>query len=331
MGLIEKTADELRGAKQKECLERLELEDINFRFAVESSLELPGQAIKGLRLLTAAERFIEVRGLFKDARDHFAKLLAHPETANRDSVRAQALAAAGRLSWIADDMPAMAAFHTEALEIYRELKDQTGVALALADLGFHAMDAGDIPRARAWLDEASELATTLHEPRLTAHIQHVRAGLVAGDGDFEKAFDLEDESLGIYRKLGDTWQCIISSWAIGVNATALQRFDIARRHLAECLQVGLDLGNRWGTSYPLDAFAYLAVAEGKFGRAARLFGASEAQRTRSGLVPQAADHPALRAVLAAAPDFHGPAIDAARHEGRTLSLESAVALALAPD
>ena len=35
-------------------------------------------------------------------------------------------------------------------------------------------------------------------------------------------------------------------------------------------------------------------------RAARLFGAAEAHRTRSGVVPSIADHPALRAIRAAA-------------------------------
>jgi len=103
---------------------------------------------------------------------------------------------------------------------------------------------------------------------------------------------------------------------------------VARTHLGECLQVGLDLGNRWGASYPLEALAVLAVAERQYDRAARLFGAADAQRTRSGLVPQAADHPALRAILAAAPDFTGPAIEAARREGRMLGLDAATALAL---
>jgi hypothetical protein len=115
---------------------------------------------------------------------------------------------------------------------------------------------------------------------------------------------------------------------VGINAAVQGHFDVAHAHLGECLQVGLDLGNRWGASYPLEAFAVLAVAEREYDRAARLYGAAEAQRMRSGLVPQSSDHPAIRAILAAAPDFTGPAIEAARREGRMLSLEAATALAL---
>jgi predicted ATPase/class 3 adenylate cyclase len=323
----EKIVPLLRGPQQKDWLERVEFEEINVRFALETSLEVPGQVVKGLRLATAAQRFVEVRGLFKQAREHFAKLLAHEDVAAHDAIRARALAAAGRLAWVADDMPATFALHTEALEVFQELGDTRGVAQALADLGYYAFDAADLPRAQELLDKAAALAGPLSDSRLTAHVQHIRGVLAAAAGDFSQALALDEESLALYRQLGDTWQSIIVAWSVGVNAAVLSRFEIARAHLIECLQVGLDLGNRWGVSYPLEALATLAVAERQYERAARLFGAGEAQRTRSGLVPQAADHPAMRAILAAAPDFAGPNIEAARHEGRALGLDGAIALA----
>ncbi|HSI15085.1 MAG TPA: adenylate/guanylate cyclase domain-containing protein [Chthoniobacter sp.] len=323
----EKISPQLRGPQQKEWLDRAELEEVNFRFSIETSEELPGEATKGLRLMTAMQRFVEVKGLFKDAREHLTKLLAHPDAAARDPLRARALATAGRHAWVADDMPATLALHTEALEIFRELGDNRGAAQALADLGFHALDTGDKERAKALLDEAAALATPLNDPRLTAHIQHIRGVIAATEGDFERAFTLEEESLSHYQQIGDTWQDIIVSWNVGVNATVLGRFDIAHTNLLKCLKVGLELGNRWGASYPLEALATLAVAEHQYDRAARLFGAGEAQRSRSGLVPQAADHPAMRVVLDAAKDFHGSAIENARREGRSLGLDAAVVLA----
>lgn len=331
MTYAEKIAPQLRGPQQKEWLDRVEQEDMNFRFGIETSQELPGEATKGLRLMTATQRFVEVKGLFKEAREHFTKLLAHPDAATRDPLRARALAAAGRHAWVADDMPATLALHTEALEIFRELGDNRGAAQALADLGFHALDAQDKDRAKTLLDEAASLAESLNDARLTAHIQHIRGVIAATDGDFERAFALEEESLSLYQQVGDIWLDIIVSWNAGVNATVLGRFDIAHANLAKCLKVGLELGNRWGASYPLEALATLAVAERDYDRAARLFGAGEAQRSRIGLVPQAADHPAMRAVLNAAADFHGPAVENARREGRSLGLDAAVALALHRD
>jgi predicted ATPase len=331
MAYAEKISPQLRGPQQKEWLERAEQEDMNFRFGIETSEELPGEATKGLRLMTAMQRFVEVRALFKEAREHFAKLLAHPDAAARDLLRARALATAGRLAWVADDMTATLALHTEALEIFRELGDHRGAAQALADLGFHALDAGDAAGAKALLDEASELAAPLSDARLNAHIHHIRGVIAATAGDFAGAFALEEQGLSNYEQIGDVWLGIILAWNVGVNATALGRFADARKHLTNCLRTGLELGNRWGASYPLEALATLAVAERQYDRAARLFGAGEAQRSRIGLVPHAADHPAMRAVLNAAMDFRGPAIEQARAEGRMMSLDSAVALACTPN
>jgi predicted ATPase/class 3 adenylate cyclase len=321
-------APKLHGPGQLEWLDVVEQEGFNIRYALDAAAELPGQAGKGLRLLAATQRFVEVRGLFKEARDISARLLAHPDAAPRNAIRAEALAAAGRLAWVADDCPACCLCQEEALAIFRELGDPRGTARALADLGFLAFDQSDVPRARALLDEATALAGPLDDPVLTAHVRHIQGVLAASEGDFATAFSLDMESLAQFRRVGDTWRAIIVAWAVGVNAAVLGRFDVAHAHLGECLRVGLELGNKWGASYPLDAFAALAVAERQYDRAARLLGAADAQRIRSGLVPQAADHPAIVAILAAAPDFTGPAIEAARREGRMLSLEAATALAL---
>ncbi len=298
------------------------------RYAVETSLDLPGEAAKGLRLWTAVQRYLEVRGLFREARVQSDKLLAHPENATRDAVRAHGLAAAGRLAWIADDMPETHTRHTEALALFRELGDRRGVAQTLTDLAFHALDARDFPRASALLEEAASLAAVVKDPRLTAHVRHVRAVLCAEEGDFAQALAWEAESLAIYLHLDDAWQWTILAWGVGVNAMVLGQYSLAREHLAQSLNGGLAVGNRWGAAYQLDAFASLAVAERRYERAARLFGASEAQRTRLGLVPQPPEHPALRSVLIAAPEFSGPEIDAARSAGRQLGFDDAAALAL---
>ncbi len=77
------------------------------------------------------------------------------------------------------------------------------------------------------------------------------------------------------------------------------------------LDIFRELGGTRGTAKALadlafHAFAFLALAERQDERAARLFGAAEAHRTRSGVVPSIADHPALRAIRAAAPSTSTP-------------------------
>ncbi len=327
----EDAAPRIRGPKQSEWLEILEDEAFNLRYALDAAAELPGQVAKGLRMMAATQRFVEVRGLFKEASDAFAALLAHPDAQGRDAIRAQALAAAGRLQWVADDTASCTRYHEEALSLFRELGDAAGTARALADLAFLALDKGELDRTRTLLEEATSLAASVPDPRLAAHVHHIWGVIAAGEGDFTRALSLDLENLARFREVGDTWLAIILAWSVGVNAAALGQFDVARTHLKECLEVGLELGNRWGASYPIEAFAALAVAERKYERAARLYGAADAQRIRSGVVSAAADHPGMQAILAAAPDFQGPAVEAARREGRMLSLEAATTLALGTD
>ena len=325
----EDAAPKIRGPEQKDWLEIVAQEGYNLRYALDAANNLSGQTAKGLRMMAASQRFVEVRGLFKEAGEIYLKLLAHPDAAPLDQIRASALAAAGRLAWVADDTENSSLFHEEALGIFRELNDAHGAARALADLGFIAFDESDAAQAQTLLDEASALSIAGDEnPRLAAHIQHIRSVLAAAEGDFETAFTLDEQSLALLRGAGDTWLSIIVAWSVGLNAAVLGRHEIARQHLSECLKVGLDLGNKWGASYPLDAFAALAVAEKRYDLAARLFGASDAQRIQSGLVPRAADHPAIRAILTAATEFSGPDVEDARREGQGLSLEAATSLAL---
>jgi predicted ATPase/class 3 adenylate cyclase len=327
MRFAEESSPKIRGPKQKEWLARLDEEDMNLRYAVEASEELPGQLPKGLRLLTAAQRFYEVRGLFKETREVFARVLAHPEAAPRDAVRAAGLAAAGRLAWIAGDLPECQLLQEEALGLFRELQDPRGAAIALADLGFLALERKDREAARGFFAEADALAQPLRDWRVNAHLAHIRAELAAQDGNFEAALALDEAALALHREAGDRWLISIVSWSFAAAAAALGRFDEARAHFAECLQGGIDVGNRWGASYPLEGFATLAVAEHQFDRAARLFGAAESQRSRSGIA-QAAEHPAFEKILAAAPDFNGPAMDAARREGRAMTFDAAIEFAL---
>jgi predicted ATPase/class 3 adenylate cyclase len=328
----EEAAPQIVGPDQADWLKRLEPEDVNLRFATEASWELPAQVEKGLRLLTAVARFIEVRGLFKEAREAFQRLLTHPDAAARTPVRAAALAAAGRLAWVADDLKLARAYAGEAHSIYQEVKDARGTAEMLASLALFACDDGDLAGANRMLSTAAKLAEPLRDRRLTAHLRHAQATVAAVEGDYARAYTLEAESYGLYRELGDAWLALILDWAVGISATVLGRFDEARTHFTACLENGLKLSGQWGLPYPLEAFAALAAAEQKHLRAARLLGAAETLRSKFDLTREPADHPAMRSLLAAAA---GPLAsaegEAARRAGRGMSVNDAVAFALARD
>jgi DNA-binding NarL/FixJ family response regulator len=92
------------------------------------------------------------------------------------------------------------------------------------------------------------------------------------------------------------------------------------------------LGDRWNLPDAIEGLAWIASAQGRADRAARLYGAADALREATGTTLRGDRHArrarrlgALRAVLGEA------GMDLAWAEGRALSLEQSVALALAED
>jgi ATP/maltotriose-dependent transcriptional regulator MalT len=150
------------------------------------------------------------------------------------------------------------------------------------------------------------------------------------EGDLERAAALCDESLARYREWGDRL-----GEALGLRTLARTVEDRGDRPAAAALfarsLAGLrDAGARGEVPGCLLGLARLAAAEGRLERAARLAGAAQALLEATGGSLPAADRAAVDRHLAAVrPALGEPAFGAAQALGRRLSLEAAVADALA--
>jgi len=325
-------APQLLGAQQFVWIERLQPEFYNFRYALDSSLEIEGLATLGLSLATALGRFWEVRSLLVEGGELLAGLLAHPANSAATAQRAAGLAVAGRIAWVADRIQEGTAYAGEALEIYRALGDQPGIAAASADFALYQFHHRKFSEAKALVGESETIARRLADKRLLAVVCRVQAVDAIIEERYPESLALHETSLALYRELGDAWLCGIVQWGVGITATVLGDFDKAQANFQDCLQASWALGNRWAVAYPLEAFAALAVARREFARAARLLGAAEALRAEFGIsTEEATDHPTLRRIFArAAEEFVKPELVAARKEGRGLTAAEAVAFALEP-
>jgi len=327
--LATEASPHLLGAEQFEWLERLQPEYYNFRYALDSCLEVAGLAPQGLQLAVALGRFWEIRSLLAEGREILTSLLEHAGNATQDSQRAAGLALAGRLAWLADVIDPGAAYTAEALAIYRTLGDEEGIAAMALDNALFQFHFGKNAEAKATILEADGIAKRLGNKRLLAGVRRVQGMEATIEQRFQDSLTLSEESLALYTELGDRWFSGIVQWAVGVSATCLEDFDKARLNFRDCLQASTALGNRWAIAYPLEAFAALAIAQGQYARGARLLGAAEALRAEFGISTETTDHPALRQIFArAAEEFIKPELVAARKEGRGLSADQAVAFAL---
>jgi len=324
-------APHLMGPDQIAWIERLKPEFYNFRYAMDTSLEVAGLAPLGLRLATALARVWELRSLLVEGLEMLAGLLAHPENAAPAAERAAALAVAGRLAWISDRIAEGVRYTSEALDIYRALGDERGIASTGVELAFYMYDKEEPAEAGALVRESEAIAARLGEKRLLAQVRRVQAAEAAMQERYPESLALHEESLALYRELGDGWHCGIAQWGVGITATFLGDFPKARASFVECLDGAWSLGNRWAVAYPLEAFAALAVAEGQYPRAARLLGAAEALRAEFGISTETTDHPMLRKIFSqAAGEFIKPGLVTARKEGRGMSAANAVAFAREP-
>jgi predicted ATPase/class 3 adenylate cyclase len=322
-------APNLVGPEQFAWLERLQPEFYNFRYALDTSLEVEGLAFLGLNLAVALGRVWEIRSLLVEGRELLASILTHPANAAPTPQRAAALGLAGRMAWLADRISEGAVYTANALELYRELGDERGIAAMATDYTLYRLDLGKLDEAKALILESEAIANRLADKRLLAGVRRAQGIEATFEKKYEQSLALHEASLALYRELGDTWFCGILQWAVGVTATYLGDFEKARVNFRECLQGSWALGNRWAVAYPLEAFAALAVAQGQYARGARLLGAAEALRSEFGISTETTDHPTIRQIFSsAAEEFIKPEQVAARKEGRGMSAAAAVAFAL---
>jgi predicted ATPase/DNA-binding SARP family transcriptional activator len=366
--LAEAAAPELRGPRQVAWLDRLQAEHDNLRQAIDWSVAA-GQAELALRLTGALWRFWYLRGHPGEGRRWLAAALgcnqegldgpraqallgagalAHNQAdfaaarppleeavrlyrALRDS--RGMYAALGSLAMVPlsqGDHGAARALLEEALALARRLGGTRGIAECLSNLGIAALEQGDLLAAREYLEEALALKRQLGDRHAIAGGLGLLATLALSQGDHGAARSLLQESLAMAREVGNRQEVADQLRALGVAAQAQGDDAAARACFVESLTLKRDLGNRLGIAECLERLAALAGSRADPSRAARLFGAAEALRATIGApLPPSASGAHEREVALVRAALDPPLFAEATAAGRALSLDAAVAEALA--
>jgi tetratricopeptide (TPR) repeat protein len=292
LALAEEAAPKLKGAEQAEWMRRLEKEHENLRAGLEWSLVEAGPK-GGLRLCGALWRFWWTRGYLTEGQQWCMRVLYKAGAEERTRERASVLNAAGALFYFQGDYPAARALYEESLAISRELGDRSGIASSLNNLGNAALNQRDYPAARALLEE----------------------------------------SLAIHRELGDRYGIATSLSNLGLVAYEQGDYPAARALYEESLATRRELGDRSGSgiAVSLEGLAAVAASLGDSLRAARIWGATERLRAEIGtpLTPNERSRYDRYVAAARISSRDDAAFDNAWQEGRGLTLEQAIDLALA--
>jgi tetratricopeptide (TPR) repeat protein len=218
----------------------------------------------------------------------------------------------------------------ESLAIAREIGDKRRIAAALQPTGMAYLGLGDLPAAKRLLEEALALAEQGGEQHEIAAASNQLAQLLRVEGDLDRAEALYERVLELMRSLEDRESIAIV--LLNLAMVAIGRYDDerARVMLIEVIAIADEIGSNRLAQSVFDVAAGLAALRQDWPRAARFYGAAEAQIGQTGLRRDPGDEGFLVPLMAKArAGLDRDAFAAAEGAGRALSLEEGMAQARA--
>jgi predicted ATPase/class 3 adenylate cyclase/Tfp pilus assembly protein PilF len=218
----------------------------------------------------------------------------------------------------------------EALALSRERGDAITMAGALDNLGLLAMDLGNFPQARAWLEESLELQLPLGAPGYISTLQCLSKLAIYG-GDLVQARAYGNEVAAMSKKAGMlmAWEYLWSLANLGYIALREGNIAQAKEIFGHSIQQFQKANSLIGVVYVIEGLASLHVNQEQLGRATQLFAWANAFREKVSdhrpSVEQASVEKDLAVIHSKVDDAEFKRLSA---DGRTMTVEKAIVLAL---
>jgi len=273
---------QLWGGRKAAAAAQLTPEYANMRAAVTWALVERHDIAEGARLAAALWRYCEMRGYLAEGRGWLAMALAH-EDALPPEVLLKVLSGAGQMAATQNDFAAAQPLLDRAYALAQQLGDRWTMAQALYKMGTIAQWHGDYAHAVDKQTQALALYLEVGDRRSAADARLDLGFALFFGPDAPQAAALLRESLEVYGEVGDDEGTGSCYFGLGVlyflagdmaNAGAMGRAG---------LTVFSNLNHATGIISCLEGVAAVAAGEGRWQRAARLFGAGEALREAIGV------------------------------------------------
>jgi predicted ATPase len=331
LGLAEEAALHLDNPpEQRRWLERVDAELNNVRAALAWSSEGVGSDI-GLRLAASLRAFWFVRGYYSEGLGWLDSLLERGATGAPES-RLQALEAASELAMKVDevDLARLRRYSEEALARARDAGDTLAMARSLLVLGSEARFAGESDRRDALYSEGLTLALKAGDFVLAARFLANSGTASLESGDLERAGRFYRESLAMCEDAE-------SEEGIARGSIFLAGLALHEGHVEDSFALyrrGLSLAHRLGWTeavvYAVGGLACAYAVLGQTERAAKLVGAESRLVAELHLRFERYQRDLReRAAAEVRRELDEERLDRLLTEGRAMSLDEAVAVALA--
>jgi tetratricopeptide (TPR) repeat protein len=237
------------------------------------------------------------------------------------------LISAGRMAWFVDLDEATRLFG-QALDVSRNLGDELHAAWALAfqSAAMHRDPKAAMPIAEASLSLFREME---HKPGI-AQTLNIIGELARISGDDERAKHAYEDCLDVCRQTGEALRARYNYVNLAYIAQHEGDHERALDLVRQAFKLSSERQDTRDIASFLVVFAGSIAALGELRRATQLIGASEASLERMGAFHQPTDMPEIdRIISEVRAKLDEATFQAARVEGRKMSLEQAVANALA--
>jgi len=273
LALAERAEPQRWGAEQSVWLDRLELEHDNLRaalvWALDSSAADTHDAEAGASSAGSLWYFWAMRGYLNEGRTWLAHALQR--ATGRRKARAKALIGAASLAWQQGDYAVGRAQGEEAVAVWRELDDHSGLADALHMLGHVRFDQRDYPTAQALFEESLALYRTIGDAVPTGALIGDLGNVAYHQGDYATARARFEESLVLTRKLGLKKGILELVNRLGDLARLAGDYGEAAALYEEGLALSRELRINVDSAWALHKLGYVAQQRGDYRRARALF------------------------------------------------------------
>jgi predicted ATPase len=311
-------------------LDRLEPEHDNLRAALDR-LEGAGEHELALRMAAAVWWFWSLRGHIAEGRRRVERLLAR-ET-KPTAARAIALTGAADLASDEGDHLASRRWAEEALALHRSLGDDWGTAYDLLGVGLSFAFEDDWPSAKRHFEESVRLFDELGDEHWTLQASRRLAWSYEELGDVEHARAIQKDMLRRARASGDTFieakaLAVLAQYDLDegrVDSTVISNLEQAH----EIERTRRDYPDRYWHAILICRFARALALTGRANASVQLLGCFEAlMEDIRGSVESWVARMNEVTLAAARPHIDEAAVAEAWEEGRKLTADEAVALAL---
>ena len=231
----------LTGDMQQDALATLARDHANLGSALDWMIR-GGHGQGALALAAALWRYWLVRGHLEEGRAWLARVLEMPASRapDLDRLRAEVMTGAGTLAQNSGAVSAAKAYFEAVLAIRRAQGDTTGIARALADLGWIAWRQCEFAKARQLSHESLVLAVALGATRVAALALTNLGATALFEGNFPEACDALERSSAMRQRVADRRGVAFSdtflAWArcrMGDASGAIELLECAERTLDE--------------------------------------------------------------------------------------------------